>query len=68
MVKFKVNAAIQSLAVVAHVLNATIDVLPPRGRLWAMAALSLVQGAVAALAHFSNPDGTPAAAPYRKES
>ncbi len=67
MVKFKVNAVIQSLAVVAHILNASVDVLPPRGRLWVMAALSVVQGAVGALAHFSNPDGTPAEAPFRKE-
>lgn len=66
MLNFKVNSAVQALAIAVHVLNASLEVLPPRARLWAMAALSLVQGAVAALAHFSNPDGTPAEAPYRK--
>jgi hypothetical protein len=64
--KFSVNATIQALALVAHALNATVDLLPPEAKFWAMVALSAVQGLTAVLAHFANPDGTPAAVPYVK--
>lgn len=62
--KFSVNVVIQMLALVAQGINATQDVLPPRGRFWAMVALSAVQGVTAVLAHFVNPDGTPAETSY----
>lgn len=65
--KFSVNVAIQMLALAAQGLNQTVDLLPPRGRFWAMVALSAVQGLTAVLAHFINPDGTPATEPYRKQ-
>jgi hypothetical protein len=65
--KFSVNVAIQMLALVAQGLNATIDLLPGRGKFWAMVGLSAVQGVTAVLAHFANPDGTPAEAPYIKK-
>jgi hypothetical protein len=65
--KFSVNVAIQMLALVAQAINATQDLLPERGRFWAMVVLSAVQGVTAVLAHFANPDGTPAAAPYIKK-
>jgi hypothetical protein len=64
--KFSVNVAIQMLALVAQAINATRDLLPERGKFWAMVVLSAVQGVTAVLAHFANPDGTPAAAPYIK--
>ncbi|MCW5976691.1 MAG: hypothetical protein KIT09_01375 [Bryobacteraceae bacterium] len=64
--KFSVNVAIQMLALVAQGLNATMELLPGRGRFWAMVGLSAVQGVAAVLAHFANPDGTPAQAPYIK--
>ncbi len=63
--RFSVNVAIQMLALVAQALNATQELLPPRGRFWALVALSAVQGATAVLAHFVNPDGTTALLPYR---
>lgn len=65
--KFSVNVAIQMLALVAQGLNATMELLPGRGRFWAMVGLSAVQGVAAVLAHFANPDGTPAQAPYIKK-
>jgi hypothetical protein len=65
--KFSVNVAIQMLALVAQGLNASIDLLPGRGKFWAMVGLSAVQGVAAVLAHFANPDGTPAQAPYTKK-
>ena len=65
--KFSVNVAIQMLALVAQGLNATVDLLPGRGKFWAMVSLSAVQGLTAVIAHFANPDGTPAQAPYIKK-
>ncbi|HZV05079.1 MAG TPA: hypothetical protein VE999_08370 [Gemmataceae bacterium] len=65
--KFSVNIAIQMLALVAQGLNATIDLLSGRGKFWAMVGLSAVQGVAAVLAHFANPDGTSAEAPYIKK-
>jgi hypothetical protein len=60
-----IQAARQAL--VAQGLNASIDLLPGRGKFWAMVGLSAVQGVVGVLAHFVNPDGTPAEAPYIKK-
>ena len=65
--RFSVNVAIQMLALVAQAINATQDLLPGRAKFWAMVVLSAVQGVTAVLAHFANPDGTPAAAPYIKK-
>jgi hypothetical protein len=65
--KFSLNVAIQMLALVAQGLNASVDLLPGRGKFWAMVGLSAVQGVAGVLAHFVNPDGTPAEAPYIKK-
>ncbi len=65
--RFSVNVAIQMLALVAQAINATEELLPARGKFWAMVVLSAVQGVTAVLAHFANPDGTPAEAPYIKK-
>ncbi len=60
--KLSVNVIIQMLALAAQGINATQDLLPAKGKFWAMVALSAVQGVTAVLAHFSNPDGTSAQA------
>jgi hypothetical protein len=65
--KFSLNVAIQMLALVAQGLNQALDLLPPRARFWAMVVLSVVQGLTAVLAHFANPDGTPAIIAWRKD-
>ncbi|MGQ9686261.1 MAG: hypothetical protein ACUVT2_08160 [Thiobacillaceae bacterium] len=62
--RFSVNVVIQMLALVAQAINATQELLPARGKFWAMVGLSVVQGLTGVLAHFANPDGTPAEAPY----
>ncbi|BDC48896.1 hypothetical protein F183_A12120 [Bryobacterales bacterium F-183] len=62
--KFSVNVLIQMLALAAQGLNATVELLPGRGKFWAMVGLSAVQGVTAVLAHFANPDGTPAQVAY----
>ncbi len=65
--KFSVNVAVQMLALVAQGLNASMGLLPGKGKFWAMVALSSVQGITAVMAHFVNPDGTPAQDPYLKK-
>jgi hypothetical protein len=65
--RFSVNVLIQMLALVAQGLNASLDLLPAKGKFWAMVGLSVVQGVTAVLAHFANPDGTPAEAAYAKK-
>jgi hypothetical protein len=65
--KFSVNVAIQMLALAVQGLNATVELLPGRGKFWAMVGLSAVQGVTAVLAHFANPDGTPAQVAYLKK-
>jgi hypothetical protein len=62
--KFSLNVAIQMLALVAQGLNASVDLLPGRGKFWAMVGLTAVQGVAGVLARFANPDGTRAEAPY----
>lgn len=64
--RLSVNVVIQMLALAAQGINATYDLLPGRAKFWAMVALSAVQGLTAVLAHFANPDGTPARIPYQK--
>ena len=65
--RLSINVAIQMLALVAQGLNVSVDLLPAKGKFWAMVALSAVQGSAAVLAHFANPDGTPAEAAYLKK-
>jgi hypothetical protein len=65
--KFSVNVLIQMLALAAQGLNATMELLPGRGKFWAMVGLSAVQGVTGVLAHFANPDGTPAEVAYLKK-
>jgi hypothetical protein len=65
--RFSLNVLIQMLALAAQGLNASMDLLPAKGKFWAMVGLSAVQGVTAVLAHFANPDGTPAEAAYVKK-
>jgi hypothetical protein len=62
--KISVNIIIQMLALATQYLNASTEMLPERGKFWAMVVLSILQGIVAVLAHFANPDGTPATVAY----
>lgn len=66
--KLSVNTVIQILALSGQVLNFTQDFVPAEGKIWIAVALSAIQGASAVLAHFANPDGTPASEPYVKKS
>jgi hypothetical protein len=65
--KFSLNVVIQMLALVAQASNAVMDLLPSeRSKAVVAGVIALVQGVSAALAHWSNPDGTPADRPYVK--
>lgn len=63
--KLSVNMLIQMLALVAQAAAQASDVLPGKGKLWAGVVVAAAQGAVAVLAHFRNPDGSPANQPYQ---
>lgn len=63
--KLSVNSIIQLLAVIGQAAAQASDVLPGKGKVWASVTLAAVQGAIAILAHFRNPDGSPATEPYR---
>lgn len=63
--KFSLNVVIQVLALVAQGANAVLDVLPtPRSKAVAAGIIALAQGVAAALAHWSNPDGSDVRYPY----
>jgi hypothetical protein len=64
--KLSVNAVVQILMLALQGLNQISDLLPVKAKFWAMIAISAIQGVVAVLAHFANPDGTPAFMPYVK--
>jgi hypothetical protein len=64
--KFSTNAVIQIVGVVGHAAAQLSDVLPPEGKFWASVVLAAAQGIAGVLAHFANPDGSPAALPYYK--
>lgn len=66
--RLSVNATIQALGTATQVINQVTDLLTPKGKFWALVTLSAIQGVSAILAHFSNPDGTPAILPYIKET
>jgi hypothetical protein len=65
---FNVNMAIQVVGTVLHVLNLATSIFPEGSDAKAkiMLAVAIAQSISAGLAHFKNPDGTPAADPYQK--
>lgn len=63
--KFSVNFLIQALGVIGHAAVQLSDLLPPEYKVWASVTVAAVQGLTGILAHFRNPDGSPASEPYR---
>ena len=61
-----VNAIVQTAGAATQILNLAIGsgYLSPKGQAALAGAAAFVQGLVALLAHYSNPDGTPAAVAY----
>lgn len=59
-----INAGIQILSTVAQIVNIVSPVIPDNKKIWATTVLSIIQALTALFAHYSNPDGTPAAEPF----
>ena len=62
--KFSWNLVIQILGLIVQGANAMGALLPPEYQAGLAVIVGLIQAIVAAIAHFSNPDGTPAAVAY----
>jgi uncharacterized membrane protein HdeD (DUF308 family) len=65
--KLSVNVVVQFLGLIAQGLNQVLDLASPKAKFWIMVGLSVIQGIVGILAHFSNTDGTPQAVAYLKQ-
>jgi hypothetical protein len=61
-----VNSVIQILGILLQFLNQALDTSSPKIKFWATVIMSVIQGVIGVLAHFSNPDGTPSSVPYVK--
>ncbi len=59
-----INSFIQLLGTVGQTLNVVGGFVPADKKMYVAAGIALLQGIAAAVAHFSNPDGTPAALAY----
>jgi hypothetical protein len=64
--KLKWNVAAQVLGTIMQFLNANGSMVPAKYQVEVALAVGIVQALSAFVAHFSNPDGTPAEAPYKK--
>ncbi len=62
---FTINSTLQMLATIGQVCNQVAPFVPENKRVWIAASLAILQGISAALAHFSNPDGSSARLPYQ---
>jgi hypothetical protein len=62
--KFSLNVIVQGLATAAQVFNAVSPLIAIDQRAKIAGIIAAAQAVTAAIAHFRNPDGTPAATPY----
>lgn len=62
--KFSLNVVIQILMLILQGYNQISDMLDPETRQVATLIMGIIQAVVALLAHYRNPDGTPAKAAY----
>jgi hypothetical protein len=66
--KVSVNAVIQALGSALVVTQMVTGFIPPKYAAWGAAAVTTIQSLTAILAHFRNPDGTPARVAYEPEA
>jgi hypothetical protein len=64
--KFSINVIVQLLGVLLQLYNQLSGMIPSGYKEIIALVVGIIQGLVALLAHFTNPDGTPAAEPYTK--
>lgn len=62
--KFRWNAVIQTIGTIGQAVNVISPMLPGDAQLSVAVTLAAVQGVTAMIAHFRNPNGTPATLPY----
>lgn len=62
--KLSLNVIIQILATIIHAANMASGILPAKYQALVVLIVGLIQSVSALLAHFANPDGTPAITPY----
>jgi hypothetical protein len=65
--KFKLNTVVQVIGVGLQLYNQYGGMVPTKYQPAAAAIVGAIQGIVALMAHFSNPDGTAAATAYVKK-
>lgn len=63
-IRFSVNFVIQVCGIIGHAAAQLMDFLPDNKKIWASVAIAAAQGVSGIMAHFSNPDGSPASEPY----
>ena len=63
--KVSLNTTAQILAMCLQMLNQVSDIVPQDFKVWVMLVVSILQGVIGVIAHYSNPDGTPATIPWR---
>lgn len=64
--KFSLNMVTQLIGMLVQGANALGGILPAEYNVPIALGIAAVQSIVAFIAHFKNPDGTPAAEPYGK--
>lgn len=62
--KFSLNMVIQMFAIALQAGNAALDFVPPNKKPVIASVIGVGQAVVGLLAHYVNPDGTNAKAPY----
>lgn len=62
----RLNMIVQALSVAMQIANYSVDLLPEY-RFPITVGISAIQGTLGVLAHFVNPDGTSARAPWVKK-
>ena len=63
-VKFSFNSIVQIVGIVGQIFNVVGGFVPSKYQGLIAGILAGVQGVTGAVAHFKNPDGTPATTPY----
>jgi hypothetical protein len=62
--KLRVNVIVQVLGFILQAYNQYGGMIPEKWKPVVMGIVGIIQGVVAIMSHFSNPDGTNATTPY----
>ena len=59
-----INTICQVLLMAVQIYNQSLPLIPPKYQPYGVCAVGIIQAVLALLAHYRNPDGTPAAVAY----